>query len=187
MRIAHLLLSGSFFLGALSAAGCVTQVPVRASATQFVAADKLHASLKGSKEDVVQRVTALAGERGLKLVNTVDSPDTSKVYVFKGDRIAVTTVRGNASMVVGETNEIGSWLAVRVKNVSDKTDVSILAKPTVRGQEVCSDEDAQLADVQYWCKDTKVRQDYPRRDLLSGKAEAEAAAGVIEQLKQSFP
>jgi hypothetical protein len=178
-----------FLLGIVGVglSGCIAQVPVRASADQFAAADKLRASVRGSSDAVVQQLTSLVGARGLQLVNTVDAPDSSKVYVYKGNRVAVTTIRSTDTTVHAETNEIGSWFAVRVKNASAATDVSILAKPTVRGQEVCSDEDKQLVDVKYFCQDTKVRVDYPRRDLLTGKAEAEAAVGVIEQLKQAFP
>ena len=34
--------------------------------------------------------------------------------------------------------------------------------------------------------DTRVREDYPRRDLLKGRAEAEVIMGALEELRQAL-
>jgi hypothetical protein len=69
---------------------------------------------------------------------------------------------------------------------SGGTAIEFVGKPTVRGTEVCSDEDSNLADVQYWCRDTRVREDYPRRDLLKGSAEAEVIMGALEEIRPAL-
>jgi TolB-like protein len=164
-------------------ASCLpAQVPVRASAGRHLAPERLQAAVAAPPERTVRLLVALFAERGLRLVNTVDAKD-GRVYVFKGDRTSVTVVRGAGGVVSGESNEIGSWFAARVTGADGRSTVTLLGKPTVRGQEVCSDEDKGLADVQYWCLDTKVREDYPRQDLLDGRAEAETAVGVLERLR----
>lgn len=82
---------------------------------------------------------------------------------------------------------MGSWIAARIAPRGDQTEVVLMGKPTVNGTEVCSDDDVSLKDVSYWCQDTTLRDDYPRKDLLDGRAEAEAVVGILEELKIVFP
>lgn len=68
---------------------------------------------------------------------------------------------------------MGSWIAARIAPRGDQTEVVLM--------------DVSLKDVSYWCQDTTLRDDYPRKDLLDGRAEAEAVVGILEELKIVFP
>src|SRR6185369_12064838 len=104
MRLILLLVLGS--------GGCVDMIAVRASAVLHAPPEKLQIRLGAPRDKVVPVLTQLFERGGLRLVNAVDGPD-SKVYLFQGTRVEVTTVRGGGGVVVGETNEIGSWFAAR--------------------------------------------------------------------------
>jgi hypothetical protein len=170
------------------ATACVSSVPVRVSAAPHLPAGAARAQFAADAPTVTSLLTGIMRTRGFNVAYAVDAPDGSRVLMYKGHRVNVTTVEFDPLLDVNreETNEIGSWFAIRFRVRSGGTAIEFVGKPTVRGTEVCSDEDSNLADVEYWCRDTRVREDYPRRDLLKGRAEAEVIMGALEELRQAL-
>ena len=175
-------------LWAMLSSACVSHVPVRASAAPHLPAGAARAQFAADVSAVTSLLTGIMRTRGFHVANALDAPDGSRVLFFKGHRRDVTTVRPDPvlDLNVEETNEIGSWFAIRFRATSGTTTIEFVGKPTVRGTEVCSDDDNNLADVGYWCRETLVREDYPRQDLLTGRAEAEVIVGALEELRQAI-
>ncbi len=64
------------------------------------------------------------------------------------------------------------------------TDVLIVGKPTLDGQELCSDDDWRLKRFGYWCVDSKLGHGAALLRLLQGKEEADTVRGVLLELAQ---
>lgn len=179
-----LLHSFAIAVACLASSACVTMKVLRVSSANTVPTEKSTAHYAKSPSDVFAALQAEFGTRGLTLAQQVDGNSGAKIYLFKGKRAAVTTVRGTSAMVVTQSNVIGVWVAARVQAANGGTDLSLLAKPSVNGQEVCSDADKTLEDAQYWCQNTEVREDFPFMHLLSGREEAEVVQGTLASLSE---
>jgi hypothetical protein len=123
---------------------------------------------------------------GMTLAYALDAPDGSRVIAFRRDRNSVLNVSATQSAVFVDSYQIGSWIAVRVSPAPGGARVTAFAKPSLHGVEVCSDDDASLADIRYWCSDTKVGEDYGHRELVDGRIEAELVTRLIDALKDAL-
>lgn len=169
----------------ISLVGCVANVPVRASSSQHLSLSQSSAVFPWSPGVLEQAYKKLMQQKNLTLAHALDAPDGSKVLVYKGKRVNVLSVRGSSMGFRAETYEVGSWIAARISTHSEGSTIVIFGKPTVQGVSLCSDDDAQLSDVQYFCQDTKVREDYEHMHLLNAKAEAEFISALLEELKDA--
>jgi hypothetical protein len=171
-------------LVAVMAAGCVSYRPVRASSLAMVPREQATARLALAPQDAVSALTDLMGQRGFPLVNKIDAAGGARYYLFKGRRRSVTSVRGSDTIIVAQTLDVGSWFAARVRPTPTGSEVFLVGKPTFNGLEACSDADVELKDGQYWCQDTKVREDWPGWGLVTGQEEADVVRGVLLTLAQ---
>lgn len=160
-----------------SVAGCVSTNPVvRVSTAELKSDDAMEVTLAEPTAQVIETLKKLMDQRGLKVkaVAPTQTPDTA-YYVFTGPRRVLSSGDTVAS--------VGSWIAVRVEPHDQGTRLSFLGKPTIGGQELCSDADARLADAQYWCQDTRVDPKSTFARELTGREEVELITGLITELR----
>ena len=115
------------------------------------------------------------------------APDS--LYAFKGAREtktlgAITTEMPGRTQGEIASYGLGSIFYARVHPEGSSTEVLLLGKPTLNGQELCSDADGLLKSFQYWCVDTTVSNGEPLLPSLRGKEEAETVRGVLLELSQ---
>jgi len=170
---------------AVSSAGCVSQVVLRASSSQHLRREQQTAVLPMAPAELEKAWKGLMEGQHLSLANALDAPNGSRILVYKGTRVNVVSVRASSSVVAVESFDVGSWIAARIAAAPAGSQITVFGKPTVLGQEVCSEDDPSLADVDYWCQDTKIRDDSQHRHLVNGKAEAEFITAVLEKLKDA--
>ena len=164
--------------------GCVSQLSLRVSSSTHLTKEKQMAVFsEWPQQDLEGMCKELMKRNGLNLIYAVDAPNGSRVLVFKGRRENLISLQSSSTMVRVDTYEIGSWFALRLSNHNRGSQITMFGKPTIRGTAVCSEDDVSLADVQYWCVDTKVREDFARRDLVNGKIEADFIGAFLENLK----
>ena len=162
---------------AFALAGCVTaNPPLRMSTAQLMQPGQSELTVATPQAQTVEKLKKLMAERGLGVKTVVATKDgKATYYVFSGPRKVIGTETTVAS--------VGSWVAARVETHPDGTFVRLLGKPTVAGVELCSDADAQLADADYWCQDTRVNPDSPYAANLTGREEVELVRSVVLELK----
>lgn len=169
-------------LGGTSA--CVHYSVLRTSTLQGVDPSTAHLKLSRPPDTVSRELEALFAQRGFPVVNKLSSGPAT-FYVFKGGRDKVTSLYGNEDFVAMQSNNIGSWFAARVAADGNGTDLMMFGKPTVNGVEVCSDADSLLADVKYWCTDTKIKDGAPEARYMTGREEREILKGVQVALEEA--
>lgn len=170
-------------LCAVFAAGCVKQIPIRASSSRHLKPEQAKVDFQLPPDQLQLAVKAAFTSRGFALANALDAPDGSKLLVFTADRKTLTSLHAGGGVVMLEQYDIGSWMAARVRAFGPGSQLILFGKPQVSGHALCSDDDASLSDVQYWCQDTQIREDSTMGDMLSGRTEAEIVVGVVEELK----
>jgi hypothetical protein len=182
----YLVIGSPLLTLCLALAGCVEYLPARASSLGKDSPATASVKIEHSRADVSPVLDVLFKERGFQLVNKIDASPAVSYYIFKGPRQSITDVRGNSDIVVAETYNIGSWFAARLaeNRTGTITEVFLLGKPTVNGTEVCSDADALLKEVQYWCIDTKFKEGAPEVKLITGREEAETVKGILVELTE---
>jgi hypothetical protein len=169
------------------ASGCIAQVPLRGSSYQHMRDSEARVGLPVPELQAIEALSSVLAERGFQ--RTAKYPVTSNVtyYVFKGRRRDYQSIRGNVRTgIVYEGHELGSWFLARVIGGGPTTEILLVGKPTVDGVEICSDADQMWLDVQYWCRDTRVRTDNRAADHMHGTEEADTVRGVITILKERF-
>ena len=171
---------------ALSASGCFMYEPVRAGSLDHLRDTESRAVFPAREEQVMEDLSALMTTRGYVRADKREVHKAVTYYIYKGKRRTITDVRAGGGTLVVEGHELGSWFVARVSGGQPSTEVLLLGKPTVDGQEVCADSDAVLLEADYWCRDTKVRKDYGARGLLKGREEAEVVRGVLSELKEKY-
>ena len=168
-------------------AACVHYEPLRASSLQGTDPASAHVLLREPSQDVARTLEQLFAQRGYVVTNKVVSKAGVSYYLFNGMRQNVMELYASRYQASVQSYVIGSWFAARLETVPGGTDLLILGKPTVNGIEVCSDEDRLLADVQYWCRDTRIRVDSSDRQFMTGREERETAKGVVVTLMDQQP
>jgi hypothetical protein len=145
---------------------CVKLVPVRASSAQHVTREEATVELGVPLTITESRLKSAAAGEGLRLTQKLPAGD-STLFIFKSG--------GDAGL--------GTWLAAHVAPTGSSTVVRLLAKPTLDGIELCSDADATLTGIDYWCKDTALAPGDPRRAQLTGAREAELIRHLSASLR----
>ncbi len=182
MRATALLLVAS--TSACAALTASLLAPVRASSVPYLGAEGSSQRVARPANDVANAIEGLFDKRGYHLIARYSAKDGSNdsLYAFKGTRGAKT---------VGDEDEVtnfqlGSVFYVRVHAAdTSATDVLLIGKPTIDGQEVCSDADAMLKAFEYWCVDTTVNKLGNGTEVLpqlTGKEEADTIRGVLLDL-----
>lgn len=165
---------------AVTLGGCVAGPPLRVSTDELMQPAETKLALDLPKAKVASAVKDLMGERGFHVKTRVATPDERAEYlVFSGPRKLLS---GSNTIAT-----VGSWFAVRLEQKDAVTHVRFLGKPNLGGQELCSDADQRLAEVQYWCKDTHVNPMSPYYSQLSGREERETIMGLVRDLKDLAP
>ncbi len=175
-------------IGLVLFCSCVSYRVLRASSADHLTPPEADVSINASVGELSVAITDLFRARGFDRVQEVPGADGSKVLVFRGERQQVTSVAGNRTMVVAQSNNIGSWFAVSVVPEGDTAALHFLGKPTLNGQEVCADGDARFSRFNYACVDSSIREDFPGAHLVTGREEAAAIRAVILDLRdRSLP
>ncbi len=181
---------------AIAAASCASAVapltPVRASSVPLLGAQASSLRVARPVGAVLAQLESLFDKRGDHLIAAYPARDGSgdKLYAFKGRREAVvlgTVDTVNEGYAYGETRtyQFGSvFYAVLHAADAQATDVLIVGKPSLNGQELCSDDDWRLKRFEYWCVDSKLGQAGSLRASLQGKDEADTVRGVLLELAQ---
>jgi hypothetical protein len=165
---------------------CVHYVPLRTSSSRYLSREQQTVLLPWGPHRAERACKQFMDGAGMALAYALDAPDKSRVIVFSRDRNSVLNVSATQSAVFVDSYQIGSWIAVRVSPAPGGARVTAFAKPSLHGVEVCSDDDPSLADVRYWCFDTKVREDYDHRELVDGRIEAELVTRLVDALKDAL-
>ncbi len=167
-------------LCSLPLAACVAGPPLRVSTDELMKPAEAQLSVAMPRGEVASAVKGLMRERGFAVKTRVATKDERAEYlVFSGPRKVLSSANTVAS--------VGSWFAVRLEERGGATKVRFLGKPNLGGQELCSDADQALAEVEYWCKDTRVNPMSTYYSQLSGKEERETIMGLVNELKDLHP
>jgi hypothetical protein len=176
----------------LAAACAPVHVAIRASSAGQLTQPDSSVHIARPADAVLEQVKASLDLRGYHLSGQYPAKDGSRdqLYLFKGRREAVVVgaVTTVGRSVVGETAsfQFGSVYYVRLHGSGAETDVLVLGKPTLQGQELCSDADVWLKAFEYWCKDSSLSNGGKLMPYLSGKEEADVVRGVLLELKQKL-
>jgi hypothetical protein len=176
-------------LGVLGLAllGCIAHTTLRGSSSTFLTPAGAQVTVNRQSSAMVPALQQLFAERGFQFVSQAQPRPDTQVLFFKGSRALVTSQNNTSDSLYAAGGQIGSWFAVRVVEVGYKSTVSFYGKPTLGDQEVCSDGDDQLRDVQYRCTNTQVRSDWPGFALVEGREETQVISGLVTTLAQRFP
>jgi hypothetical protein len=169
-------LMGLLFLGS----GCMEIV--RASSRSELTEKQSKVVLAGTADDAARRLTDLFSKRGFVLTDRQVRKGGVPLYVFKGQRAALTTVTTIGRSVSGSTNTVGSAFFVQVTPEADgTTQVALFGKPTLDGHVVCDDQDP--AWVPRCEEDVYARGMWTGLDQMTGREEAEAIRGMLVELE----
>jgi hypothetical protein len=164
----------------LAVSGCAAGPALRVSTAQLLPPDSTRVDLPADRQKTVALLKRLMAERGLSVKAVAATRDGHAQYVvFSGPRRLIGTTYSRAT--------VGSWIAARVEPMPSGTRVQLLGKPNLGGQEVCSDADVQLADAEYWCRDTRVNPASPYYAQMTGREEAELIRGLMVELQSVRP
>lgn len=154
----------------LALGACVAYQPIRVSSVDKLGLPASVVRVPDERVPTIKRLRTILESRGFKL--TLSPPaGTSRVFVY-------TVARSNHG-----SYRIGSWFAARLdREPGPATQVFLLGKPTLNGQEMCSKADSELLVAQYWCRDTKVRRSFSGKAALDGSYEAKLVREVLDEL-----
>jgi len=175
MKIQAWALAGMVILGS----GCISSI--RTSSRSFLDEKESEALLQGGTDDAARRISELMSKRGFPVTEKQMRKDGSLVYVFKGQRTALTTVSGS-DIVSGSTNTVGSVFFVLLTPREDGvTRMDVVGKPSMDGRAVCSD--APPAWVPSCDQNVVTGSLWHGRGQMTGKEEAEAIRGMLLELE----
>lgn len=181
------IVKGSCFVLALplALAGCMNQVPLRASSTYVLTEQASRATLPASEAETVALLSTIVGERGFYRTARYDVARDVRYYTWRSDQ--QPHVRGAPKLREMPDHEVGSWLLARVDmRHPPLTEILLIAKPTVDGREICADSDSFLQEAAYHCVDTMVKSNVPPEKLPNGTEEAELVGYALRELKTRF-
>ncbi|WNG59770.1 hypothetical protein F0U59_37425 [Archangium gephyra] len=156
---------------------------VRTSSQTQLPEKQSHFVLMGTTDDAARRLSELFSKRGFQVTDRQKRKNSATLYVFKGQRAALTTVTGTNRIVSGTTNTVGSTFYVLLTPEGDTTKAQLFGKPTLNGSEVCSDENP--AWVPACVEDVYTRFDWDGREQMTGREEAETIRGMLLELELS--
>jgi hypothetical protein len=165
----------------------VNMIAARVSTVQTLTPARSAVVIQGARAEVVQRLQAELSGHGAALIDRANAPNGATLYVFRGQRMSATIVRGNSYGVYGSSYQIGSSYFARLRDVPGGVEVFLMGKPTVNGTDLCSDADTLLAEFDYHCSDSRLREDSSLWAQVSGREETEAVRGVIVRLSEGTP
>lgn len=174
-------------LGQALTACQVNMIPARISTVQTLTPARSAVVIQGARAEVVQRLQAELSGHGAALIDRANAPNGATLYVFRGQRMSATIVRGNSYGVYGSSYQIGSSYFARLRDVPGGVEVFLMGKPTVNGTDLCSDADTLLAEFDYRCTDSRLREDSSLWAQVSGREETEAVRGIIVRLSEGTP
>lgn len=161
--------------------GCIAAV--RSSSQAYVGEKQSQVVLNGTEDDAARRFTELFSKRGFQVTERIKRKDGTTVYVFKGQRAALTTVTGGRNYVAGSTNTVGSAFYVRLTPQEGTTKAAVFGKPTIDGRPVCSDGAPAWAPL--CVEDVYTGSMWAGRDQATGREEGEAIRGLLLELELS--
>lgn len=154
----------------LALGACVSYQPIRVSSVDTLGLPASVVRVTDKRVSTIKRLRSILENRGFKLALSPPA-GLSRVFVYK-------VARSNHG-----SYRIGSWLAARLdREPGPATQVFLLGKPTLNGQETCSKADSELLVAQYWCRDTKVRRSFAGTAALDGSYEAKLVREVLDEL-----
>jgi hypothetical protein len=166
-------------------AGCVDQVPLRASSTYQLQPESMRVVVSGSEIETVNVLQELLGVKGFYRAGKYDVARDIHYYVWKADQQPRPIDRKQKRPEL-DKHELGTWLLARVYTGKPGTEVMIVAKPTVDGREVCAESDGLFEEAKYHCVDTLVSSKAPPEKLPTGAEEAQLVATTLADLKARF-
>ena len=168
--------------------GCVAHVKLRSSSATYVTLEQATAHFDRQPPEVAAVLQPEMFSRGFLLTQEVEGAPGTKIYLFKGAR-KTPRAAAAAEQRPPPHYELGSWFAAKVTLGAQGagSEVTMFGKPTVNGQEVCSDADSLLTEARYWCQDTEVQVDYPHMELVEGREEADTVRGALASLQAKLP
>ncbi|HEX5749343.1 MAG TPA: hypothetical protein VFZ09_24145 [Archangium sp.] len=154
---------------------------VRSSSQTQLPEKRSHLVLTGTTDDAARRFSELFSKRGFQVTDRQKRKNGATLYVFKGQRAALTTVTGNSTVVSGSTSTVGSTFYVLLTPQGDTTKAQLFGKPTLNGSEVCSDE--APAWVPACVEDVYAGVAWDGLDQMTGREEAETLRGMMLELE----
>jgi hypothetical protein len=161
--------------------GCIEAV--RLSSRTQLSEKRSHLVLTGTADDAARRFSELFSKRGFHVTDRQMRKAGATLYVFKGQRAALTTVTGTRTLVTGSTDTVGSTFYVLLTPEGDTTKAQLFGKPTVNGSEVCSDESP--AWVPECVEEVYAGSNWAGREQMTGREEAETIRGLLLELELS--
>lgn len=183
MRKASLVLA--VLLGC-SQLGCgLIYQPVRLSTYENMPAEDALLQVPRSSTEVASALLKIMEGRGFPLVYKGKRKDGQLILAFRGPRRAPPAVTGNPQYAT-QTYQFGSFFAAGLQDLPDGALLALFGKPTVQGVELCADADVELADLQYWCRDSSLLATSPLGAYITGREEQEVIRGVLGTLQVEF-
>ncbi|AKJ05938.1 Hypothetical protein AA314_07564 [Archangium gephyra] len=159
--------------------GCIEAV--RSSSRTQLSEKRSHLVLTGTADDAARRFSELFSKRGFQVTDRQKRKAGATLYVFKGQRAALTTVKGNRTIVSGTTDTVGSTFYVLLTPEGDATKAQLFGKPTLNGSEVCSD--GSPAWVPECVEEVYTESTWDGREQMTGREEAETIRGLLLELE----
>ncbi|WPB80241.1 hypothetical protein KYC5002_14000 [Archangium violaceum] len=156
---------------------------IRSSSQTQLPEKQSHFVLMGATDDAARRFSELFSKRGFQVTDRQKRKNGATLYVFKGQRTALTTVTGTNRFVSGTTDTVGSTFYVLLTPEGDTTKAQLFGKPTLNGNEVCSDE--YPAWVPDCVEDVYAGVAWNGREQVTGREEAETIRGMLLEMELS--
>lgn len=159
--------------------------PVRLSTYENMPAEDALLQVPRPSTEVASALLKVMEGRGFPLVYKGKRKDGQLILAFRGPRHAPPAVTGNPQYST-QTYQFGSFFAAGLQDLPDGTLLALFGKPTVQGVELCADADVELADLQYWCRDSSLLATSPLGAYITGREEQEVIRGVLGTLQVEF-
>ncbi|NMO19172.1 hypothetical protein HPC49_25330 [Pyxidicoccus fallax] len=156
---------------------------VRSSSRAHLPEQQSQALLRGTPDDAARRFSELFSKRGFEVTERLKRKGDATLYVFKGRRMAVTTVKNTGFGMAGSVKTVGSAFYVLLTPDADTTRVDLFGKPTIDGRAVCSDEPPAWVPL---CQgDVSTEAMWGGGEQVTGREEAETISGLLLEMSLS--
>ncbi|MEZ4405833.1 MAG: hypothetical protein R3A52_05095 [Polyangiales bacterium] len=177
LSVLALVVSGAWGLG-----GCMsTYLRARMSTLQHMNEASSTVVVTGSAEEVVRRVSVAFANHGAAPADLGRGPTGSALLIYRAAR--ANPVVATASGYQG----VGSAYFVRLRDVPNGVEVTVVGKPTVNGVDLCSEADRMFAEFNYRCLDSSLADDSTLWPHVTGREEVAVVRGVLASLAQPQP
>lgn len=168
--------------GAWGLGGCMsTYLRARMSTLQHLNEASSTVVVAGSAEEVVRRVSVAFASQGASPADLGRSPAGAALLIYRAAR--ANPVVATASGYQG----VGSAYFVRLRDVPNGVEVTVVGKPTVNGVDLCSEADRMFAEFNYRCLDSSLADDSTLWPHVTGREEVAVVQRVIASLAQPTP